>query len=198
MASERVAQGPISYVLVPSDFGSLSVVWREDEEGPKVYRLFLPRGEISTQHLVRTAFPGAKLASCPAMAELGGRIGRFLEGEAVVFDLNTVALDRCSTFQKRVLLAERAIPRGWVSTYGNIAGVVGVPGGARAVGGALSRNPFPIIVPCHRAVRSDGYLGGFQGGIKMKRVLLELEGVEITPEGRVRTNRFYYSRASSF
>jgi methylated-DNA-[protein]-cysteine S-methyltransferase len=60
------------------------------------------------------------------------------------------------------------------------------------VGGALSRNPFPIVIPCHRAIRSDGHLGGFQGGREMKQALLELEGVEVTPPGKVTTDRFYY------
>jgi methylated-DNA-[protein]-cysteine S-methyltransferase len=60
------------------------------------------------------------------------------------------------------------------------------------VGGALGRNPFPIIIPCHRAVRSDGQLGGYRGGVAMKRALLEMEGVEISPTGKVLTDRFYY------
>jgi methylated-DNA-[protein]-cysteine S-methyltransferase len=60
------------------------------------------------------------------------------------------------------------------------------------VGRALSRNPFPIVVPCHRAIRSDGHLGGFQGGREMKQALLELEGVEVAPPGKVTTDRFYY------
>jgi methylated-DNA-[protein]-cysteine S-methyltransferase len=117
---------------------------------------------------------------------------RFLEGEAVAFDLGIVALEQCSEFQARVLQAEYGIPRGWVSTYGRIAAHLGIPRGARAVGGALARNPFPIIIPCHRAVRSDGRLGGFQGGLEMKRALLELEGVEISWTGRVLTERFAY------
>jgi methylated-DNA-[protein]-cysteine S-methyltransferase len=126
------------------------------------------------------------------MAELGERVQHFLGGDAVDFDLGLLALGRCSPFQRKVLLAEHGIPRGWVSTYGRIARHVGVPGGARAVGGALSRNPYPVIVPCHRAIRSDGQLGGFQGGRRMKRALLELEGVEFGPAGRVLTGRFYY------
>jgi methylated-DNA-[protein]-cysteine S-methyltransferase len=89
-------------------------------------------------------------------------------------------------------MAEREIPRGWVSTYGRIATHLGVPGGARAVGGALARNPFPIIIPCHRAIRSDGSLGGFQGGPDMKRALLEFEGVGFSSTGRVAAERFYY------
>jgi methylated-DNA-[protein]-cysteine S-methyltransferase len=67
-----------------------------------------------------------------------------------------------------------------------------VPGAARAVGTALARNPFPIIIPCHRTVRSNGDLGGFGGGLKMKRELLELEGVQFSTTGRVLTDRFYY------
>jgi methylated-DNA-[protein]-cysteine S-methyltransferase len=117
---------------------------------------------------------------------------RFLEGDPVEFDLGIVALEQCSAFQARVLRAEYRISRGWVSTYGRIARHLGVPRGARAVGSALARNPFPIIIPCHRAVRSDGRLGGFQGGPEMKRVLLAFEGVEVSPTGRVLTERVFY------
>jgi methylated-DNA-[protein]-cysteine S-methyltransferase len=117
---------------------------------------------------------------------------RFLKGETVNLDLDIVALEMCSAFQVRVLRAEYGIPRGWVSTYGRIAAHLGIPGGARAVGGALARNPFPIIVPCHRAVRSDGQLGGFQGGLEMKRALLALEGIEVSPASQVLTERVFY------
>jgi O-6-methylguanine DNA methyltransferase len=59
------------------------------------------------------------------------------------------------------------------------------PRAARAVGTALARNPFPLIIPCHRVVRSDGMLGGFGGGLKMKKALLEMEGVAFDRSGRV-------------
>jgi methylated-DNA-[protein]-cysteine S-methyltransferase len=91
-------------------------------------------------------------------------------------------------------LAEYGIPRSWVSTYGRIARTLGIPHGARAVGSALSRNPFPLVIPCHRAIRSNGQLGGFQGGLSMKRALLEREGVEFSGAGRVVTKRIYYER----
>ena len=188
--------GTFSHVLVPSAFGTLSIVWRETEAGPRVYRVFLPvylpNEQTPASDVVQMAFPDAGLLSCPAIAELGRRIQRFLEGDAVGFELSLLALERCSEFQRRVLLAEHEIPPGWVSTYGRIARSLGVPRGARAVGRALSHNPFPIIIPCHRAIRSDGQLGGFQGGLKMKQALLELEGVEIAQTGRVLTDRFYY------
>jgi methylated-DNA-[protein]-cysteine S-methyltransferase len=187
-----------SYMLVPSAFGDLSVVWREDEPGPRVYRVFLPNPQSSAQDLARASYPDAGPGSCPVIAGVGERMRRFLAGEAVGFDLDAVTIERCSEFQRRVLLAEREIPRGWVSTYGTIASCLGVPRGARAVGNALSHNPFPIIIPCHRAIRSDGSLGGFQGGTEMKRALLGLEGIDVSPAGRVRTERVYYSKVSSF
>ncbi|MFX0019761.1 MAG: methylated-DNA--[protein]-cysteine S-methyltransferase [Promethearchaeota archaeon] len=69
---------------------------------------------------------------------------------------------------------------------------MGKPKGARIVGNALARNPFPIIIPCHRAIKTRSELGGFQGGIDMKRALLKLEGIEISEKGKVITNRIYY------
>lgn len=171
---------PFSYVLVPSAFGTLGIVWWEAKAGPRVYAVLLPGEQI----------PGASPRSCPAIAEFAERMQRFLAGEAVDFDLSLLAFERCSDFQKRVLLAEHEIPRGWVSTYGRIAKSLGVPGGARAVGGALARNPFPIVIPCHRTIRSDGQLGGFRGGLEMKRGLLEIEGLEVGETGKVLTDRF--------
>ena len=90
--------------------------------------------------------------------------------------------------------AEHAIPRGSVSTYGLIAAHVGVPGGARAVGNALASNPFPLIVPCHRAIRSDLHIGGFQSGTEMKRALLEKEGIIFDEAGRVICKRLHYGK----
>ena len=125
------------------------------------------------------------MASCGEIAALAERIHCYLGGEPVRFALDITALDDCPPFQRRVLLAEYAIPRGRVSTYARIAHRLGHPRGARPVGLCLAHNPFPILVPCHRAIRSDGSLGGFQGGLRMKRALLEMEGVLFSRAGRV-------------
>ena len=111
---------------------------------------------------------------------------------ALAFDLGMIALDRCTDFQRRVLIAEYNIPRGRVSTYGRIAAHLGHPRASRAVGRVLATHPFPIVIPCHRAVQSDGRLGGYQGGHDMKRILLEMEGVRISTHGKVETDVFYY------
>ena len=180
------------YTLVPSSFGTLSIIWREIDEKPRVIRLLLPNEQGDVEGIIQMTFTGASLLSCPAIRQLSEQIKGFIEGEALNFELNIIALEECSEFQRSVLLAEYKIPRGWISTYGRIAQRLGIPGGARAVGRALSLNPFPIIIPCHRAIRSNGELGGFQGGLRMKRALLELEGVEFSQQGKVLTRQIYY------
>jgi methylated-DNA-[protein]-cysteine S-methyltransferase len=98
-----------------------------------------------------------------------------------------------SSFQKKVLQAEYGIPRGWISTYGKIANHIGNINAARAVGRALASNPFPIAIPCHRAIRKNGELGGYQGGVEMKRSLLKMEGIKFTISGRALLDKIYYS-----
>lgn len=65
------------------------------------------------------------------------------------------------------------------------------------MGNALANNPFPLIVPCHRAIRSDRHLGGYQGGLEMKRALLGKEGIPFDNEGRVSSAHFHYGRIMS-
>jgi methylated-DNA-[protein]-cysteine S-methyltransferase len=176
---------PSFHQTLCSKFGTFGIVWRETADGPRVYRIFLSNQRASSEELVLAAFEQATQFAHPIVSELGERIQSFLEGMDVDLPLDLMALETCSGFQRRVLLAERAIPRGRVSTYGRIGRYLGISGGARAVGNALARNPFPIVIPCHRAIRSNGALGGFQGGVGMKRALLEFEGVEVSTGGKV-------------
>jgi methylated-DNA-[protein]-cysteine S-methyltransferase len=109
------------------------------------------------------------------------RIAALLLGEAS--DLATIALDMddVPAFHRRVYETARAIPPGMTLSYGDIAARVGAPGAARAVGQALGRNPFPIVVPCHRVLAAGGKIGGFsaQGGIATKRRMLAIEGAQL-------------------
>ena len=90
-------------------------------------------------------------------------------------------MDGVPEFHRRVYEAARAIPPGNTLSYGDIAKRVGAPGAARAVGQALGRNPFPIVVPCHRVLAAGGKIGGFsaQGGVETKRRMLEIEGAPL-------------------
>lgn len=80
-----------------------------------------------------------------------------------------------TVLQRAVLTAVAAIPFGEVRSYGEIATAVGRPKSARFVGNTMARNPFPLIIPCHRVVRADGSVGGFGGGSEMKGRLIEME-----------------------
>jgi len=113
------------------------------------------------------------------------RIAAFLAGDAVDFSVAELDMEGIGGFERRVLLADFAIPRGRVMTYGSLAAKAGVPGGARAAGNVMAGNPFPLVIPCHRVIRSDGSLGGFGGGLPMKRALLETEGVVFDRKGCV-------------
>jgi methylated-DNA-[protein]-cysteine S-methyltransferase len=183
----------LRYLLLPSPFGELGLAWRETESAPRVQRVFLPDEQMPALERLKRAFAQATPGSVPEIDDVGRRIQAALEGQPVEFPLERVALDTCRPFQRSVLLAERQIPRGWVTTYSRLAVRLGQPlAAARAVGHASARNPFSIMIPCHRVVGSNGELNGYQGGLRMKRALLEMEGVEFTPTGRAVMSRIYY------
>lgn len=98
-----------------------------------------------------------------------------------------------TAFQQRVWAALRTVPWGSVVTYGELAVMAGRTGAgrsgaARATGGACGANPIPLIIPCHRVVRSGGGLGGYSGGDGVKQALLRLEGRSVSESGRVEVN----------
>ncbi len=107
--------------------------------------------------------------------DLVQRLCLYFQGRRVSFP-DKLDLSEASAFEREVWVAARLIPYGETRSYGWVAGHIKRPGAARAVGQALGRNPFPIVVPCHRVIASDGGLGGFGGGLDMKRYLLSLEG----------------------
>jgi methylated-DNA-[protein]-cysteine S-methyltransferase len=180
------------YKAFPTAFKSVAIVWAEVGEHEKIKRILLSNERVSATELVDQIYPQSKIGSCLQIDEIADKINRFLNGEDIDFSLDIVDLDLIKPFQKSVLIAEHSIPRGWISTYQRLANHIGNPKGARAVGTALKNNHFPIIIPCHRAIKSDGSIGGFQGGMKMKRALLEMEGIRFSSDGTVATKKFYY------
>ncbi|MER6850920.1 methylated-DNA--[protein]-cysteine S-methyltransferase [Streptomyces flaveolus] len=113
----------------------------------------------------------------PLLAEAIRQVEAYFAGERHDFDL-PLDWSLISGFNRQVLreLAS-GVPYGSVVGYGDLAGRVGQPGAAQAVGTAMGANPLPVVVPCHRVVESDGGIGGFGGGLETKRRLLALEGV---------------------
>jgi methylated-DNA-[protein]-cysteine S-methyltransferase len=121
-----------------------------------------------------------RVLEAPARLDEARReLDEYFEGRRHDFDL---PLDWSLTrdgFGRRVLQATAAIPFGEVSTYTGVATEAGSPRAVRAAGNALGANPLPVVVPCHRVLRSGGALGGYTGGLDKKEQLLRLEGVLI-------------------
>lgn len=180
------------YNSFTSPFDNFTIVWKETGSEILIQRIFLSDPELKSEVKALKSFNQIRLGTSSTIASLSEKIRQFFKGEEVKFDLTLLNFTRCSKIQKQVLLAEYKIPRGWISTYKQIAKHIGIKNGARVVGNALARNPFPIVIPCHRAIKSDGELGGYQGGINMKRTLLEMEGIEFSDRGKVITDRIYY------
>jgi methylated-DNA-[protein]-cysteine S-methyltransferase len=113
----------------------------------------------------------------PLLAEAIRQVEAYFAGARRDFEL-PLDWSLVSGFNRQVLRAlASGVPYGTVVGYGDLAGRVGQPGAAQAVGAAMGANPLPVVVPCHRVVESDGGIGGFGGGLETKRKLLALEGV---------------------
>lgn len=147
-------------------------------------RLALPResGKGFRGWIART-IPGAEPADwLPDLDKTRRELEEYFAGQRTSFGL---PLDlRGTDFQRRVWLALAAIPFGETCTYADLARAIGHPGAVRAVGSANGANPVPIVLPCHRVIRSDGGLGGYGGGVELKRRLLALERARL-PRGAI-------------
>lgn len=139
-------------------------------------RLSPGRGAEAFRDELEAAWPDRPVVREARALEAAERqVREYLAAERTDFDL-PLDLSGLGTFARDVLRATRDVPFGEVASYGEIARRIGRPGAARAVGAALGRNPLPLVIPCHRIVRSDGTMGGYSGGAERKRRLLALEG----------------------
>ena len=131
--------------------------------------------------------PGAAAANPRAAHHLVAAeqaLDAWFAGDAFAFDAIPLDLGDRPAWDRRVLAAVRSIPPGATASYGEVARMAGSPGAARAVGGAVSRNPVGLAIPCHRVIAADGSLGGYGGGgwgerevmLGIKRALLAREG----------------------
>ena len=135
------------------------------------------QGLSALRFLHRTADTTTRARNHPVITEAKQQLSAYF---ARKLDTFSVPLDWCGTaFQESVWLALTAIPSGDTVTYAEIARAIGRPRSARPVGGAIGKNPLPIIVPCHRVIGTDQTLTGFTGGLNIKIRLLQLEGWEV-------------------
>ena len=159
----------MSHVVLSTRFGDVTLSWNGSKLQEIRLEKFAPRNDGDV--LIDGEPPdeeGAKLVQ---------EMRAYFEGKARTFSVS-VDTNGYTPFQRKVWEVTREIPSGEVRTYGEIARKVGRPNGARAVGGALGRNPFPIVIPCHRVVGANRALTGFGAGLAWKGALLNWEGVE--------------------
>ncbi len=161
----------VHYCVVPAWDGAAAVVFT----ARGLAGIYLSASPLGAEHAVLKRFPEAEFDERlhPAFCR---QLQRYFQGERADFDV-PLDLEGLTPFQMAVLKACARIPFGKTRTYGDLARELRRPQAARAVGGALARNPVPIVIPCHRVVGSGGCLGGFSAeqGIAVKRRLLDME-----------------------
>jgi methylated-DNA-[protein]-cysteine S-methyltransferase len=163
----------VAYGWAESPFGSLLVA--VTRKGLIRLSYPAPGPDQRVDELSRAVSPRV-LEFAPATDEVRRQLDEYFEGRRRRFDV-PVDLSPVQGFTGRVLRATAAIPYGSLRTYREVATRAGNPAATRAAGNALGSNPVPIVVPCHRVVRTGGGLGGYTGGLDRKRTLLSLEGV---------------------
>ena len=138
----------------------------------------LPRPDRDAALREVRALGAREEARTDELGDLPERLHRYARGEPVAFP-DALDIATATPFRRAVWQAAREIPYGQTRSYGWLAGSAGKPRAARAAGQAMAANPWPIIVPCHRVISSDGRLGGYGGGLDMKERLLRLEGAAL-------------------
>jgi len=166
----------ISFTLFATPVGRCALAW--NEQG--IIAVQLPEASVAVSRArLQRRFPGARPAAPPlAVRRAIAAIRRLLGGGRDSLAGIRLDLSHCSRFHRRVYEVARTIPMGETWTYGKLAARAGRPKAARAVGQAMARNPFPLIVPCHRVTGAQGWAGGFSahGGVGTKFRLLRIEG----------------------
>lgn len=167
----------IEFALFDTPIGCCGIAW----DGDTIEGVQLPEPRADdTRRRLHDQFDGATEGTPPpAIQDAIDRMVASLRGEAD--DLADVPLDLAALppFRRKVLEVVRTIPAGETLSYGEVALAAGSPGAARAVGQALGRNPYPIVIPCHRVLGAGGRIGGFTatGGVSVKAKMLASEGV---------------------
>ena len=177
MATEASPWGPVHVVATEDGVAAIERDWSAEAVGRRVGQRLGGRVElVGATSVAATAERDRRLRAGLDAVARDRRRPRATGGE--------LALDwrGVSGWDRRVLEGARTLRRGEVTSYGRLARRIGAPGAARAVGAALGRNPYWLLIPCHRVVAGDGSIGGYGGGpdaLEVKRDLLALEGVSV-------------------
>ena len=162
----------IAYTSIETKIGTLFLA--SSKKG--ICKIGLPRKKTSTNlDWLKNHFPDDEIVEDKKyLSKLTGELKQYFSGQLKNFE-SPIDL-QISPFRKKALLAVSEIPCGQTASYKEIAEKINNPKAVRAVGSANANNPIPILIPCHRVIAQNGSMGGYGGGLIMKRKLLELEG----------------------
>lgn len=166
-AYHRLLETPLGTLRLISDGKALSAIEFQHQHQNQAQNQAQNQSQSQTQGAIATNAE-------QLLDQAAKQLSEYFGGRRRLFELPLCATG--TTFQHSVWQALQAIPYGEVRSYRDIAISLGKDNAVRAVGAANGRNPLPIIVPCHRVIGSNGSLTGFAGGLKAKKLLLELEG----------------------
>ena len=160
----------LSYITFKTDMGWIGISGSTDG----LLRITLPQPSVHEVRQLLGDSVSRAIWSPQLFDDLMERLKVYFSGHRTTFP-DKLDLSRATHFQREVWETTRLIPYGETRSYTWVAEQIKKPRAVRAAGQALGKNPLPIIIPCHRVVASDGKLGGFSGGVEMKRHLLSLE-----------------------
>ncbi len=170
------------YHLFETSFGVCGIAWTD--EG--IVRVQLPEASVAATaaRLLRLGARETEPDNAHLALQAIDALRAYLAGAPIDFSPLTLDMRGLTTESQAIYAALRAVPWGQTTTYGQLAAAIGTPGAARAVGGAMARNPWPVVVACHRVLTAQRASGGFSayGGETTQRRLLLLEGVRL-PNG---------------
>ena len=164
------------YLTFPTLFGECGLIFR-----PTPFRLLkvlLPRTSRSALEAALAECDEPTAGTHDMASQISASINDYFERKAPRIawpPWEWMCLKHVSALQRAVLAATAQIPHGQTNTYKGIARAVGRPKAYRFIGNTMAQNPFPLLIPCHRVIKSDGSLGGFGGGVALKQKLIALE-----------------------
>jgi len=158
-----------------TDCGAIAIIWKAENGEVKIKRILISIPEASVEQRVAVNFPDVVPGLSKETVQLSEKIKKYCKGEAVEFSLKYLDFSGVPEFRKKVYKKLFETRRGETLSYGELAGLAGYYGAARAVGTAMKNNSFPLIIPCHRVIKADGSYGKFFGAEKLKKKLIEEE-----------------------
>lgn len=195
MKQKETKVSEASYIVFDTALGECGIVWRTSGQGDTVVVTGFQLPEATTRLVetrIKRKWAADKARGIPSyIREIIKRVRWHFNGKAQDFRDIKLALNGMSMFERKIYDATRNILSGQTTTYGKVAELAGNVSAARAVGLAMSRNPVPLIIPCHRVLAANSKPGGFSayGGLDTKMKMLEIEGATLGPPAVIRSKR---------